>query len=119
MGYAARMVGHALFGGPIGLVAAFIETAIEDNTGKDIGEHVVALFTDEAPAETMVAQNASTAVDQRLALTIPVPVADAFAPPPEMASAAPPLNSLALSASAPQALSPSRESPPPAVPPRP
>ncbi|KAF0113496.1 MAG: hypothetical protein FD149_2121 [Rhodospirillaceae bacterium] len=55
MGYAARMAGHALFGGPIGLVAAFIETAVEDTTGKDLGEHFVALFEDETPAETMLA----------------------------------------------------------------
>ncbi len=40
-GVAARIAGGALYGGPIGAVAAFINSAIDDHTGKTIGGYVV------------------------------------------------------------------------------
>jgi hypothetical protein len=42
---APRVLGGALFGGPIGGAAAVVNAMIDGTTGKDIGEHVVALFT--------------------------------------------------------------------------
>ncbi len=45
----SRMIGGTLFSGGIGLAVSFINSAIEDSTGKDVGEHVIAIFT---PAET-------------------------------------------------------------------
>jgi hypothetical protein len=46
----ARLLGGSLFGGIPGAVSSLINVAIEDSTGKDIGEHVVALFSDaDAP----------------------------------------------------------------------
>ncbi|MEQ8193085.1 MAG: hypothetical protein RIB59_01210 [Rhodospirillales bacterium] len=54
-----RILGGALFGGPIGAGAAVANAVVEQGTGRDLGEHVVALFTgDEAPV-TAVAQAAS------------------------------------------------------------
>ncbi len=44
----SRMIGGALFGGPIGFVASLINSAVEDATGRDVGEHMVALFSDDA-----------------------------------------------------------------------
>jgi hypothetical protein len=53
----SRVLGDTLFGGPIGTVASLINVFVEENTGKDLGEHALALFTDETPAsETAVAQ---------------------------------------------------------------
>lgn len=50
---AARMAGGALLGGVVGLVASGINAAIEEGTGKDAGEHVLAMFggisSDETP----------------------------------------------------------------------
>jgi len=41
----SRMIGGALFSGGVGLAVSFINSAIEDSTGRDIGEHVIALFS--------------------------------------------------------------------------
>jgi len=39
---ASRVAGSTLFGGPVGTVAAMASIAVEEKTGKDIGEHVLA-----------------------------------------------------------------------------
>jgi hypothetical protein len=44
-----QVMGGTLFGGPIGAVASLINVFVEENTGKDLGEHAVAFLTDEAP----------------------------------------------------------------------
>lgn len=41
----ARMIGGGIFGGGLGLVAAVANSAIEAETGKDIGGHVMALIS--------------------------------------------------------------------------
>ena len=57
----SRVLGGTLFGGPIGTVASLINVFVEENTGKDLGEHAVALFTDETPvSETAVAQGGAS-----------------------------------------------------------
>ncbi|MEE2761734.1 MAG: hypothetical protein VYE18_09845 [Pseudomonadota bacterium] len=43
----AKMFGSTVLGGPIGAVASIIDVAIKHNTGKDIGEHTIAMFTDK------------------------------------------------------------------------
>lgn len=48
IGVGARVVGGALFGGPLGLIASAIDCAIEEETGKDAGGHLLALFDDDA-----------------------------------------------------------------------
>jgi hypothetical protein len=58
----ARLAGGTLFGGPIGLAASAFNVILENNTGKDAGEHVLAMFEGEevdVPAEnqTMMAKN--------------------------------------------------------------
>jgi hypothetical protein len=51
-----RILGGSLFGGPIGAAVAVANAALAQGTGKDLGEHAVALFTgDDAPA-TAVAE---------------------------------------------------------------
>jgi hypothetical protein len=58
----SRLIGGTLFGGPIGLAASAFNVILENNTGKDVGEHVLALFEgDEVPPEgdTQLAKNAS------------------------------------------------------------
>lgn len=51
----ARMIGGGIFGGGIGLAASVVNTAIEAQTGKDIGGHVFALFDGDEDTEQTVA----------------------------------------------------------------
>lgn len=43
----AKMFGSTVLGGPIGAVASVIDVVIKHNTGKDMGEHTIAMFTDK------------------------------------------------------------------------
>ena len=53
---APKIAGGALFGGVIGLVVSIIDTAIEQITGQDTGEHPLALFEGaESSGEVLVA----------------------------------------------------------------
>ncbi|MEH6496918.1 MAG: hypothetical protein V7740_14320 [Pseudomonas marincola] len=53
----SRLIGGGLFGGGIGLAASVINTAVEAETGKDIGGHVIAMFSsDDAPDGTETIQ---------------------------------------------------------------
>lgn len=49
----ARVVGGALFGGPIGAASAVVNLAVEDATGQDIGEHALALLTGDDADDDM------------------------------------------------------------------
>lgn len=46
----ARLAGDALFGGPIGAALALADIAIEDSTGKDIGQTMLAMAGDTPAA---------------------------------------------------------------------
>ena len=64
IGVGARLAGGALFGGPIGLALAAINSVMEVSTGNDIGGHMMALFKDgdeAVPAATAVASDARPA----------------------------------------------------------
>ena len=41
----SRIAGGALFGGGLGLAGALVNAVIEDSTGKDLGDHALAMFT--------------------------------------------------------------------------
>ncbi|MAL79285.1 MAG: hypothetical protein CMN55_09260 [Sneathiella sp.] len=43
----SRMIGGTLYGGAIGFAASLVNSAIEEATGLDVGEHVVAFFSGE------------------------------------------------------------------------
>ncbi|MEW5727073.1 MAG: hypothetical protein AB1918_04530 [Pseudomonadota bacterium] len=49
IGVGARLAGGALFGGPIGFAVAAVNAAIEQESGKDIGGHMLAMFSDDEP----------------------------------------------------------------------
>jgi len=48
-GAVARLAGGALYGGPVGLFTEVIDCAIDDNTGKDIGDTMLAMVKDGLP----------------------------------------------------------------------
>lgn len=59
----SRLIGGTLFGGPIGFIASAISGMIEESTGKDVGDHVLAFAGIDfggqkatAPAETGLAE---------------------------------------------------------------
>lgn len=52
----SRMAGGALFGGPIGFVVSAVNAALEDGTGKDAGEHLIAMVS--GGSETSYASSA-------------------------------------------------------------
>ena len=49
---APRLLGGTLFGGPIGLAAATVNVMVDESSGKDVGEHVLALFDDDSGTES-------------------------------------------------------------------
>ncbi|MBP7063562.1 hypothetical protein [Ferrovibrio sp.] len=68
----SRIIGGALFGGPIGLVASIINGIVDEETGKDIGSHALAAVgIDDGmgrDASVGLAQNAPPAADAQNAL---------------------------------------------------
>lgn len=59
IGVGARLAGGTLFGGVIGLVASAADCVFEEGTGKNMGDTMLALFQDDAPADaaTQLASN--------------------------------------------------------------
>ena len=116
---ASRVLGGTLFGGPIGAVASLFNVFIDETTGKDLGEHAIALFTDEPPAsETAVASNgvpearfetAAGAPNEPRASTTDAIVATAQANRFAVAAAAPPVRAEPLAP--PIAVGPARGKP--------
>lgn len=52
---ATNIAGGALFGGPIGAAVSFVNVLIDEATGQDMGEHVMALFSDENGKDSEIA----------------------------------------------------------------
>lgn len=46
IGHAPRVLGGALFGGLIGAIVSLVNVIVDEETGKDIGEHAIALLFD-------------------------------------------------------------------------
>jgi hypothetical protein len=90
----SRVIGGGLYGGIIGLVAGVGSAIIAETTGKDPGEHLLAMLTgsdDETPASAENTPTENTAV------------ADATSLAPAPAAAAPPAPASPLPASPPPA----------------
>lgn len=81
IGVGARLLGGMLFGGPIGVGLAAADCVVEESTGKDSGEHVLAMFRDEGSSspETAVAKESSPASSQSSAAATAAPSSPAKA----------------------------------------
>jgi hypothetical protein len=88
----AKIVGGALFGGPIGIAASAIDVLIKEDSGKDMGEHAMAALgfgSDEAPKEAPILAevpkaNPAAAAEDKIEVAPLTPVAKetvAIAPP--------------------------------------
>jgi hypothetical protein len=77
----ARLAGGTIYGGPIGLAASAFNVLIEHNTGKDAGEHVIALFDgDEEPLSTEQPVFAQNPNEFETTNGLPSPAMSSFAP---------------------------------------
>ncbi len=83
----ARVLGGALFGGILGFLGAVFNAIVAEATGKDIGEHALALFDDSfGEQESAVATNAAPApadsagIDVRNGAPGPIPTPAASTP---------------------------------------
>jgi hypothetical protein len=77
---AARLAGGMLYGGPVGLVSAFVSGVVEDAAGMTIGDVIVAAFSDEDDTEIEV-HVAATSQAKAASATIPVSGMVASLPP--------------------------------------
>lgn len=75
IGVGARLVGGALFGGPVGLIGSAMNAVLEEATGHDVGGHIIALFKDDQPSSSGTAL-ASAAAPNPAAPTGEAPVAE-------------------------------------------
>ncbi|HIJ61624.1 MAG TPA: hypothetical protein HPQ04_02930 [Rhodospirillaceae bacterium] len=86
-GAASEVLGGVLWGGPIGLVSAMVDLAVEDGTGKTIGANVASLFSDpaatEAPATLLAASAAASEEPAQTAASPTPPAVEVTAVPPE------------------------------------
>jgi hypothetical protein len=77
---AARLAGGTLYGGPVGLVSAFVSGVVEDAADMTIGDVIVAAFSDED--DTKIELHVSTtSQDTAASATIPVSSMVATLPP--------------------------------------
>lgn len=92
IGPVPRLIGDLVFGGPLGFVSAIIAVGVENETGKDPGEHLLAwageLFADPSSTGPVYAEakpDAAPGVSDRAAERVEAPperVALAEPPPP-------------------------------------
>ena len=76
---AARMLGGGLYGGPLGLVSAMLNTAVDETTGSDVGGHLIALLDGDSSATTALARAINN--DSPMKLAAVWPDADPAQPP--------------------------------------
>ena len=77
----ARLAGGTLYGGPVGLVSAFVGGVVEDTTDTTLGDIVVAAFTNEGETE-IAAQVASISPAAGIPTSTPIPANAMAAPQP-------------------------------------
>ncbi|HEY0524034.1 MAG TPA: hypothetical protein VGD08_11625 [Stellaceae bacterium] len=51
IGNVPRVVGDTLFGGPLGFITGMVNVALREESGKDLGEHVLAMVTPEGAGD--------------------------------------------------------------------
>src|SRR5690606_5431091 len=63
----ARIAGGALYGGPVGLAMGVVNAAVESNTGKDIGQTMLAMAFDGDKAKTPAVPSTETSAPVMIA----------------------------------------------------
>lgn len=104
LGAPARILGGALFAGPLGAAAGAASAAVEAVSGKDPGAHAVAFLglgsdEEEAPATAIAAVEQAESLpveEQQMALLEPMPAEAVIAEELPVPVSVPPLDSAAL-----------------------
>lgn len=75
----SRLIGGSIFGGGIGLAVSFVNAAIEDSSGKDIGAHFFNIFSpdEESAPDTVLAVTPDEVKEQTPPASPAVPTAPA------------------------------------------
>jgi hypothetical protein len=60
IGNVPRVVGDTLFGGPLGFITGMINVALREESGKDFGEHMLALVTPEGAGDAVAGTAVAT-----------------------------------------------------------
>ncbi|HUN48171.1 MAG TPA: hypothetical protein VMU85_16690 [Stellaceae bacterium] len=98
IGNLPRVVGDTLYGGAVGFVSGLFSVLVKEESGKDVGEHVIATLTGgddrSASATTQAAapadpSAAETSAEPQPAPAAPAPAVAAATAAPEAAAAAP------------------------------
>lgn len=78
--HGAKIAGGALFGGPLGAASSVVDVMVTHNTGKDLGEHAMAILQNEnqAPNPENVPQTEEVAVLQNFAAPTSAPYGQAL-----------------------------------------
>jgi len=97
---AAQVLGGALLGGPLGLIASAANAVVEQSSGKDVGEHVIAMLLPQGDAPPASPQNqryaantppTAASVAAATGDTVPTQAAaETAATPPSPSAATPP-----------------------------
>lgn len=78
-GAVSRVLGGALYGGPIGLAYEMVNSAIDDQTGMDVGGHTWAMLFDDTPEDQAI--KVADAANGAASATAPQQVAAALGAP--------------------------------------
>jgi hypothetical protein len=90
---AVRVIGGILFGGPVGLITSVANAVLEQSSGKDLGDHALAMLgighgsSSDAPQYAANAPAAAPAADVKTGADDSTPTAAASAPAPAAPSA--------------------------------
>jgi len=91
----SKMFGSTVLGGPIGAVASVIDVIIKHNTGKDVGEHTIAMLTGSGAGDTpndindLPTDVAAAPIGGQVPASSPPPAANGFGAQPAAASQRP------------------------------
>lgn len=99
IGNLPRVVGDALYGGPMGFVSGLLGVLVKEESGKDIGEHVIAALTGGSDSSATGSTQAAAPADPPAAAAIAAdttdPAPSAYTAAPLAAPAAPPTDTSA------------------------
>jgi hypothetical protein len=108
---ASRVAGGAVFGGVIGAAVSAVNALVAETTGRDLGDHVAALFTGDEPGGTDVQIAGDVPEADTAAALTPSPSTARETPPPS-----PPVEVITWDPTA--ELSPAAATPSPTSPPK-
>lgn len=113
IGNLPRVVGDAIYGGPVGFVTGLLGVLVKEESGEDIGQHVIATLTGGSGGSATASTQAAAPAAEPAA---PISTAADTVPAADAAAAAVAATSLPEASSASPAIAAAPSPPPPAAP---